>query len=132
LVLKIKQAGLKAIVASSAKREELAVLLKAAQVDDLLPEATTSSEADESKPAPDIVQAALSKLNLPPDRVVMLGDTPYDIQSASAAKVGVIALRCGGFADDRLAGALAIYDDPADLLVNYDRSPLEQAIGNRN
>ena len=59
-----------------------------------------------------------------PDQVVMLGDTPYDIESASKAGVGVIAVRCGGFDDTQLAGALAIYDDPADLLANYNSSPL--------
>ena len=38
----------------------------------------------------------------------------------------VIALRCGGWGDADLKGALAIYDDPADLLENYDSSPLGQ------
>jgi len=52
------------------------VLLKAAQVDDLLDEITTSSDAEASKPSPDIVEAALSKLNMQPDQVLMLGDTP--------------------------------------------------------
>jgi len=33
-------------------------------------------------------------------------------------------LRCGGFSDDRFAGAVAIYDDPADLLARYETSPL--------
>ncbi|MBW4618030.1 MAG: HAD family hydrolase [Cyanosarcina radialis HA8281-LM2] len=127
LVIKIKEAGLKAIVASSAKKEELSILLKAARVDDLLPEATTADDAEESKPSPDIVRAALNKQDLPPDRVVMLGDTPYDIKAAKAAGVGVIALRCGGWQDDRLAEALAIYDDPADLLAHYADSPLGQA-----
>jgi phosphoglycolate phosphatase-like HAD superfamily hydrolase len=54
----------------------------------------------------------------------MLGDTPYDIEAAGKAGVKVIALRCGGFKDEQLAGAIAIYDDPADLLQQYDQSPL--------
>jgi phosphoglycolate phosphatase-like HAD superfamily hydrolase len=57
----------------------------------------------------------------------MLGDTPYDIESAGQAGVSVIALRCGGFSDEQLSGAIAIYDDPADLLKHYDHSPLAQA-----
>ena len=124
LILHMQQAGLQLMIASSATGEEMQVLLKAAQVDDLLKEATTSSDAEASKPAPDIVEVALSKLKMVPDEVLMLGDTPYDIQSASAAGVGAIALRCGGFDDDALAGAKAIYDDPADLLAHYDDSPL--------
>lgn len=124
LIQHMQQAGLQLIVASSATSQELLVLLRAAQVDDLLKEATTSSDAEASKPAPDIVEAALSKLKMEPDQVLMVGDTAYDIKSASAAGVGAIALRCGGFDDDALAGAKAIYDDPADLLAHYDDSPL--------
>lgn len=126
LISKMQQLGLQLIIASSATSEELKVLLKAAQVDDLLEDvdATTSSDAEASKPAPDIVEAALTKIQLKPSEVVMLGDTPYDIQSAKSAEVGVIALRCGGFDDTQLADALAIYDDPADLLAHYEQSPL--------
>jgi len=126
LISQMQQAGLKLIIASSATSEELQVLLKAAQVDDLLKdvEATTSNDAQASKPAPDIVEVALNKINIERSQVVMLGDTPYDIESAKGAEVGVIALRCGGFDDTQLAGALAIYDDPADLLAHYEQSPL--------
>ncbi|MGI2906099.1 HAD family hydrolase [Tolypothrix sp. VBCCA 56010] len=126
LLLKMKNEGLRLIIASSATSEELSLLLKAAQVDDLLEEATTSSDAESSKPSPDIVEAALKKLNKKPDEVVMLGDTPYDIQSAKEAGVSVIAVRCGGFDDSQLEEAIAIYDDPADILANYDNSPLSK------
>ncbi|PMB49998.1 hydrolase [Fischerella thermalis CCMEE 5201] len=124
LVQHMLQSGLRLIVASSASSQEMEVLLKVAQLDDLLEETTTSSDAEVSKPAPDIVEAALGKLNSSPHEVLMLGDTPYDIKSADQAGVGVIALRCGGFDDAALAGAKAIYDDPADLLAQYAGSPL--------
>jgi HAD superfamily hydrolase (TIGR01509 family) len=124
LIEHMQQKGLRLVVASSAKSEEMEVLLKAAQVDDLLKEITTSSDAEVSKPAPDIVEAALSKLNIEHNQVIMIGDTPYDIKSAGAAGVGVIALRCGGFDDAALAGAKAIYNNPADLLAHYADSPL--------
>ena len=127
LVQHMKDAGLRLIVASSATTQELEVLLKVAQVDDLLKEITTSSDAEASKPAPDIVEAALSKLKMQPEQVLMIGDTPYDIKSAAAAGVGVIAVRCGDFDDAQLAGAKAIYDDPADLLAHYADSPLGKA-----
>ncbi len=128
LILKLKQEGFQLVVASSATSEELSVLLKAAQVDDLLLDkepVTTSDDADNSKPAPDLVQAALKKGKLDASRAIMLGDTPYDIQAANAAGVGVIAFRCGGFNDSQLSGALAIYDSPADLLAQFERSPLK-------
>lgn len=128
LILRLKQEGFQLVVASSATSEELSVLLKAAQVDDLLEEEpiTTSDDTDNSKPAPDLVQAALKKGKLDAPQTIMLGDTPYDIQSANAAGVNVIAVRCGGFDDSQLSGALAIYDNPADLLEQFERSPLQQ------
>ena len=54
----------------------------------------------------------------------MLGDTPYDIEAAGKAGVGVIVFRCGGWGDTDLASAIAVYDDPADLLARLDKSPL--------
>ncbi|WP_341528778.1 HAD family hydrolase [Nostoc sp. UHCC 0302] len=126
LILKMQNEGLRLIIASSATSQELSVLLKAAQIDDLLSqdEAATSSDAEASKPDPDIVEAALKELNIQPSDVVMLGDTPYDIEAANKAEVDVIALRCGGFDDSQLKNAIAIYNDPADLLTHYDTSPL--------
>lgn len=124
LVQKMKDDGLHLIIASSATSQEMDVLLKIARVEDLVPEHITSSDAENSKPAPDIVEVALQKADLEPDKAVMLADTPYDIESAGKAGVGVIAFRTGGFSDEELAGAIAIYNDPADLLRQYDRSPL--------
>jgi phosphoglycolate phosphatase-like HAD superfamily hydrolase len=72
------------------------------------------------------VCAALGELRLPADAVVMVGDTPYDIEAASRAGVKSIALRCGGgWLDVELHGAAAIYNDPADLLARLETSPLE-------
>jgi HAD superfamily hydrolase (TIGR01509 family) len=124
LVERLQAEGLTTIIASSAQPDELEVLLQRAQVDDLLPERTSAQDAAQSKPAPDIVAVALERLGLPADAVLMVGDTPYDIAAAGKVGVGVIAFRCGGFSDDRLAGARAIYDDPADLLAHYETSPL--------
>lgn len=127
LVLKIQDAGLQLVIASSATEAELEVLLKIAQIEGLIEQATTSSDTEASKPAPDLVSVALGKLKLEPNQAVMIGDTPYDIESAGQLGVGVIAVRCGGFDDSRLAGALAIYDDPADLVAHYNSSPLSKA-----
>jgi HAD superfamily hydrolase (TIGR01509 family) len=124
LVQQLRANNLQLIIGSSAKRDELDLLLRAAQVDDLIEQATTSSDAKESKPAPDIVGVALERLGLSAEQVLMIGDTPFDIESAGQCGVGTITLRCGGFRDDQLRDALAIYDDPADLLAHYPSSPL--------
>ena len=124
LLLRMKQEGLELIVASSAQKEELTTLLKVAGADDLLAGQASSDDADNSKPDPDIVSAALRRLELPAAEAVMIGDTPYDIEAAARAGVAAIAFRCGGWSDPDLAGAIAIYHDAADLLARFEQSPL--------
>ena len=120
----LRERDLKLTVASSASKDELHALLEAAGVDDLIEGATGSDDADESKPAPDIVEAAVRRSGLAEDQLLMIGDTPYDVEAARRAGVGVIAVRSEGWADGALAGALAIYDDPEDLLMHIVSSPL--------
>jgi HAD superfamily hydrolase (TIGR01509 family) len=116
--------GLKLAVASSAKPDELRALLQIVGAADLIEEKSSSKDVKNSKPDPDIMHVTMEKIGLPADEVVMLGDTPYDIESARKVGVGTIALRCGGWQDRDLAKALAIYTDTADLLSHYDTSPL--------
>ena len=116
--------GLKLAVASSAEKDELKALLRVAGVSDLVEEEISSSDASRSKPDPDVIQVALQRFDLLANQVLTLGDTPYDIEAASKVGVGTIALRCGGWSDRELKGALAIYNDPDDLLNHYDTSPL--------
>lgn len=123
LLERLRADGFRLVVATSAKREELDGLLKAAGVADLVDAATTSDDAEASKPDPDIVVAALGKAGVPPHRAFMLGDTPYDVEAATKASVGIVALRSGGWKDQDLRGALAVYDTPADLLASYEKSP---------
>lgn len=125
LLERLRAEGLALVVATSAGSEEAAALLAQAGVADLMSEQTSSTDAGNSKPDPDIVQSALRKGGLRPETALMLGDTPYDIEAARRAGVGTIAVRCGGWWDDRaLGGAIAIYDDPADLLARLPESPL--------
>ena len=111
LLERMRAAGLRLVLATSAAEDELELVC-------------CSSDAESSKPDPDIVRAALDRLGLRHDEVAMLGDAPYDIQAAGACGIATVALRTGGFSDTDLAGALAIYRDPADLLARYDQSPL--------
>lgn len=122
LIERMQEQGLQLIVASSAQADEVEALLKLAGVDDLLEQRVSASDADSSKPNPDIVVAALEKLGMPAEEVVMLGDTSYDIEAAKKAGVLTVALRSGGWQDADLQDAVEIYNDPADLLANYDTS----------
>jgi HAD superfamily hydrolase (TIGR01509 family) len=124
LLERMREAGLLLAIATSSPDEELDPALDITGIRDLLEERTSADDAESSKPDPDIVHAALDRLGLRPEETVMLGDTPYDIAAAGRAGLGVIAFRCGGFSDEDLAGALAIFDGPADLLERWDESPL--------
>jgi HAD superfamily hydrolase (TIGR01509 family) len=123
LLERMRAAGMRLAVASSAGEDELGPLLDRSGAQDLIEQRTSSGDAEQSKPDPDIVRAALERLGLPPEQVLMLGDTPYDIEAAGRAGVGCVALRCGGWRDADLRGALAIYDDPRDLLAHFSDSP---------
>jgi HAD superfamily hydrolase (TIGR01509 family) len=105
------------VVATSAGDSEVSALLQRAGVDDLIPERASKDDAEESKPDPDIVQAALARSRARPELTLMVGDTPYDVEAADRAGIGAIALRCGGYwSDSSLWGALEIFDDPDALL----------------
>ncbi len=126
LLQRMRDGGLTLVIASSAEQDELNKLLNVISPDAVhfFKQETSAKDAPHSKPDSDIMQAALKRLGQPSSQAMMLGDTAYDIESAIKVDVPTIALRCGGWSDDDLRGAIAIYNDPADLLAHYDTSPL--------
>jgi phosphoglycolate phosphatase-like HAD superfamily hydrolase len=125
----LRDLDLELVVATSARATEVNAILSQAGVADLIHAASSADDAERSKPDPDIVRAALSKVRRPAAHSIMLGDTPYDIEAAARARVPAIALRCGGWTDYGLRGAVAVYENPADLLEHFDESPLVVAKG---
>jgi len=122
----IRACGQKIVLASSCKGDELEDYKKLAHIGDLIDGATTSDDADKSKPHPDIFQAAMERLpGVTSIEAIVVGDTPYDTVAASRAGLRTIGVLCGGFPQEHLraAGCIAIYRDPADLLRHYDSSP---------
>jgi HAD superfamily hydrolase (TIGR01509 family) len=111
-------------VATSAQPDELRDLLRIVDAEWLADRAASSDDVKSSKPDPDVVDAALKRIGLPPSDVVLIGDTPYDVEASLRAGIRVVALRCGGWNDEELSGAAAVYQDPADLLAHLDESPL--------
>lgn len=127
LVAAVRALGLTTVAASSAKKDELRPLLEIAGADALMDAMTSSDDAEESKPDPDIIEAALARAGVAASEAIMIGDTPYDIEAARRAGVRTIAFRSGGWDDGDLAGAIAVYDGPWELLQQLDHSPLNQA-----
>lgn len=120
---RLRADGIKLVVATSAGKGELQKILEQAGVADMMQEATSSDDAAESKPDPDIVLEAIKRAGYDKDDVLMLGDTPYDVEAATRAGVRCVAVRSGGWDAEALAGAIAVYDDPLAILDDFDRSP---------
>ena len=123
LLERMRAEGLEIAIGTSAQKEDLKPLLEIADVVDLIDSKATSDDAENSKPDPDIIQAALKCLRLPASEVLMVGDTPYDIEAAARAGVRTVAFRSGGWTDGGLRGAIAVYAGPWDLLDRFASSP---------
>lgn len=128
LLAKFKADGLRLVIATSSDAEQLNKLLEQTGLEELVQRKTSSSDAESSKPDPDIIEAALRKGEFTAAEVLMLGDTPYDVEAATRAGVRTVALRSGGWGDDALAGATAIFDDTEDLLRRYESSPFASGL----
>ena len=127
LLERLRADGVQIALASSAKADELEKYKELAGIADLVDVETTSDDAERSKPHPDIFQAALRRLDgLQLGDVLVVGDTPYDAEAAGKAGLRTVGLLCGGFPEQSLrdAGCVAVYASPADLLAQYDTSPL--------
>ena len=126
LVRHAHEAELVTVLASSAGARELEVLQRVLNAGDALDHATSSRDAEDSKPAPDLVTAALGRAGLDADAAVFVGDSVWDVEAAARAHVQCIGLECGGTsaAELREAGATATFGDPADLLAHWADTPL--------
>ena len=127
LLAAIKERGHRLVLASSGQQRHVDFALDLLDARDLADVWTSSDDAEKTKPAPDLLQVALKKLGAPPDaRSVMVGDSVFDVEAARRAGMPAIAVRSGGFGDDELreAGAIALYDTPADLAADLDATDL--------
>ena len=127
LLERIKADGKRIALASSARKQELERYKQIAGVEDFIDAETSSDDAEQSKPHPDIFEAAFERLQgIEASSAIAVGDTPYDAQAAGKIGLRTIGLLCGGWPEAELrgAGCIAIYRDPADLLRHYDQSPL--------
>jgi HAD superfamily hydrolase (TIGR01509 family) len=127
LLTELKRRGLKTALATSSPKDLLDLILCSAGLDftKLVDETATADDAKASKPAPDVVLAAVKKLGLPPDECAMVGDTPFDVEACHHAGVRCCAVASGGChtAEQlRAAGATAVWNDPADLVLHLDQA----------
>lgn len=127
LLARVHAAGLRIVLASSAAQAEIDHYCDLLGAKSMIDATTSADDVKRTKPAPDIFATALDKVTpLKPEEVLIVGDTPYDVEAGAKCGIATLALRSGKFADQALheAGALAIYDDVAALLADFDNSPL--------
>jgi HAD superfamily hydrolase (TIGR01509 family) len=123
LIEDLKARGCKVVLASSAKAEDLAHFLDLLDARELADGWTDSSSVERTKPAPDLVQAALELVGGGPG--VMVGDSTWDVEAAKKLKVPTVCVRTGGFGADELldAGAEAVFDSIVELRERLDDTP---------
>lgn len=109
----LRAEGLKVVLATSGKPKHVAHFLDLLDGRELSDGVVTAEDADSSKPAPDLVQAALEEVG--GSSAVMIGDSTWDVRSAAEVDMTTVCVRTGGFPDADLkdAGAQAVYDDLA-------------------
>jgi len=124
LIEDLKGQGREVVLASSAKSQEVDHYLDLLDARELVDAWTTSSDVEETKPEPDLVLAALDKLDT--RDAVMVGDTPWDVKAARGAGVETVCVLTGGFSDEELreAGAVAVFDSIVELRERIAETPL--------
>jgi HAD superfamily hydrolase (TIGR01509 family) len=117
LIEELKERGHTALLASSAKQDEVDHYLDLLDARGLADGWTSSADVESTKPEPDLVQSALEKARADADDAVMIGDTPWDVEAAKRAHVPTIAVMTGGFSEQELrdAGAVAVFESVAEL-----------------
>lgn len=126
LIVSLKERGHVVVLASSAKQGEVEAYLDLLDAWDLADAWTTSADVESTKPAPDLVHAAVDRVDGDPGDAVMVGDTPWDVKAAAGAGVPTLAVMTGGFSDAELqeAGAAVVFESVAELSARLDDSPL--------
>ncbi len=123
---RLKSEGLRFALMSSANPCELKLFLNLLDCSDLL-ENKKGVDLQSAWLSP--VEGAIESLGMNPEEIILLGNTPYDIQAALAHGVQAIAFRSGGWSDQELSGALVVYEDISELLRKFDQSPFSGKAG---
>jgi HAD superfamily hydrolase (TIGR01509 family) len=133
LLRRVADLGLQVVLASSAPDDELEMLRKVLDCDDVIAATTSSRDVDTAKPEPGIVQVALDRAGVTAQDAVFVGDAVWDAKAAQAADVPCIGVLSGGIseAELRAAGASPVFAGPQDLLENLDSTRVAALVRNR-
>jgi HAD superfamily hydrolase (TIGR01509 family) len=131
LLAELHRRGATVVIATSAKEQDLEDMLAAVGAPEgVVSHVVHAAQAEESKPAPGILEVALDTADLDPDRSVMVGDTVWDVEASVRAGLPCIGVRTGGTTAAELegAGATTVCADVGELLAGLDSSPLARVL----
>jgi HAD superfamily hydrolase (TIGR01509 family) len=131
LLAEVARRGARVVLATSSKEEDLDQLMEALGAEEgVIDEIVHGDMVGSSKPAPDIFAVALDRLDLDAGQTMVVGDTRWDIEAAAKLNLDVVTVLTGGWTRRDLtdAGAVAVYEDVAELLAELDDSPLARLL----
>jgi len=117
LLRRLHDAGLAVVLATSASSDDVAEMRKRLGADDAIDAVVHREDVERSKPAPDIFETARTRAGIDPRRVLVIGDSVWDVEAARAARMACITVESGGFSRHELSesGAIAVYRDVQEL-----------------
>jgi HAD superfamily hydrolase (TIGR01549 family) len=120
LLRALRERGFRVALASSGIPRHTRHAVEVLGAEETTDTTTTSEDAEDSKPDPELLQVALDRVN--GDRAVLVGDSVWDVRSGGEAGIPVIGLLSGGFGRAELeeAGAILVCDDAAELVLRLD------------
>jgi phosphoglycolate phosphatase-like HAD superfamily hydrolase len=120
----LRERGHRLVLASSAKQDEVDYYLDLLDARRLADAWTTGADVRATKPEPDLVHAAIDKVD--GDEAVLVGDSTFDCEAAARAGVPAVAILTGGFSEQELreAGAREVFTSIAELCAHLDETPL--------
>jgi HAD superfamily hydrolase (TIGR01549 family) len=109
-------------IATSGRVESAGPALQALGIDPDRRPVVTSDQVKHAKPDPDLFIAAAERLGAPIQSAVVVGDSIWDMLAAARCKALGVGVLSGGYGLRELqdAGAIRVYEDPADLLRHID------------
>lgn len=122
--------GLQVVLATSAHEDELAVLRKILDRDELVSATTSSVDVDTAKPNPEILSVALDRVGAGIDEAVFIGDTVWDAKACVRIGLANIGVLTGGISSAELetAGATQIFEGPEQLVSHLHQTPIADLI----
>ena len=116
LIAELDDAGATVIIGSSAEQDECDHYVEMLDAAERIAGATTSADAEHSKPDPELIETALEKFGSG-GPALMIGDATWDVKAADAAGVPTLGLLTGGFSESELreVGAVEVSHSIAAL-----------------